>query len=125
MFNVIPEGREKGNGVEAVFLALTGKNFLEPMNEYMKGYIEPFNGQLCFGDSTSCFRQPRAQKILMGDSGPSLFLAKGHDIIQHQIQCSKGHKKRAKNQLLPVSAAHPPAASSCSFFLPQALLPSH
>lgn len=65
----------------------------------MKGCIEPFNGQLWFGGRTLCFRQPRAQKILTGDSGPSLFLD-----TRYKTQ-DTGHKKRVRNQLLPVSAS--------------------
>lgn len=89
------------------------------------GCIEPLNDQLWFGDRTPCFRQPRAQKILIGDSRPSLFLAKGHDVIQYQDQCSKGHKNRVKTQPLPVSAsaAHPQRhlpvlSSSCRPYCP-------
>lgn len=81
MLSPLPEGEERGTEVEEMFSGLVGENFLEPMNECMKGCTDPFNGWLCFGDTAPRFRQPRAQKILTGDSGPSLLLAKGHGVV--------------------------------------------
>lgn len=117
---LFPKEKRERKWSRGSVLSINGKNFLEPMSEYLKGCIEPFNGQLWFGGRTLCFRQPRAQKILTGDCRPSLFLD-----TRHKTQ-DTGHKKRVRNQLLPLCLCSlPPAASSSSFFLPQVLLPSH
>ena len=114
--SLCPWGRGERKQAEVMFYRLMWKNFLNPMDDWLKARTEPLNGKLSFGDIAPCFGQP----------GPSLLLAKDHDVAQYQVQCSKGHTKEVENHPCHFrnhlgSPEMTRAVFCCSFFPPTGL----